>query len=138
MNDTLFLTPHERSQLDQLSVKVPADWAVTDEASSAYETDEQLEIRAQIASFKDNPAVLALVEALKAGKAPQEWPDIPADVLPEVYFTIGARGLTGMIGGLLENAADLDDIAMLSALTTLRHEVLMTNESVSENPPSPL
>lgn len=138
MNDTLFLTPHEHAQLDQLSVKVPADWAVTDEASTAYESDEQLEIRAQIASFKDDPAVLALVETLKAGKTPAEWPEVPNEILPEVYFTIGARGLTGMIGALLESAADLDDIAMLSALTTLRHEVLMTNESVSETPPSPL
>lgn len=138
MNDTLFFTADEQALFTRLTSVTPADITVSEETSTAYETDEQLEIRAQIASFKDEPAAKGLAEAIAAGKDASEWPDVPSEYLPELYFTIGARGLTAMIAVLLERATDEEDVRMLSALTTLRHEILANNESASDDSPMSL
>jgi hypothetical protein len=129
MDDTLFLTPNEQARFGTLPEALRQGRNVEAEASTAYESDEQLEIRRQLASFKDDPATVALAAAIAEGKPASEWPEVPKSVLPELYFTIGARGVTAMIGALLNEIADGEDVDLLAALSYIRHELLGTNES---------
>jgi hypothetical protein len=134
MNDTLFLTPDEQTRFGTLPEALRQGRDVETETSTNLESDEQLEIRRQLASFKDDPTAIALADAIAAGKPASEWPEVPQAVLPELYFTIGARGVTAMINALLGEIADSEDIDLLAALTFIRHELLGTNDAH----PSPL
>ncbi|MBP9750860.1 MAG: hypothetical protein KBC95_03365 [Candidatus Peribacteraceae bacterium] len=133
MDDTLFLTPDEQARFGTLPEALRQGRLVETESSTAFESDEQLEIRRQLASFKDDPTTVALADAIAAGKPAAEWPEVPQSVLPELYFTIGARGVTAMIGALLGEMADGEDVDLLAALSFIRHELFGTNEAI----PSP-
>ncbi len=129
MDDTLFLTTDEQTRFGTLPEALRQGRAVETETSMAFESDEQLEIRRQLASFKDDPTTVALADAIAAGKPASEWPEVPKSVLPELYFTIGARGVTAMIGALLGEIADNEDVDLLAALSFIRHELFGTNEA---------
>jgi hypothetical protein len=129
----LHLTPAERTSFEQLPAALRDGSEVRDERTDALETDEQLRIRASMMDAQAIPGFSALLETVKAGGRPDlaKLEAIPDESLPEVLFTIGARGMTTLIATLLPRAASADDVAALAHLTDLRHDILEVNASLS-------
>jgi hypothetical protein len=127
MDDTLFLTLDEAARFNHLPAELRQHSVIDLETLNHLETDEQLEIRRQLASFKNDPSTVAFANAIAASQPVSTWPEVSAAVLPELYFTVGARGVTAMIGALLEEMRDAEDVDFLAALSFIRHELLGTN-----------
>ena len=129
---SLLLTPVEKKLFDALSEDVKEGWEVVEETGTAYETPRQLQMRYHIASFRRVDAVKKLVEKIHAGEKVDtlSLDGIPDDLLPELYYTIGAHGLQFLMEQLLQNISTDDDLQTLSGLSTLRHELLATNAEV--------
>ncbi len=129
----LHLTLAEQSLFKKLPASLQEGWEVKEETSQAYETDEQLQMRFQMASFKKDAAVQNLATKLQAGKQIEKLSldAVPAHFLQELYFTIGARGVTTFMAVLLQNLGTDEDVQALAGLSQIRHEILQTNESVS-------
>jgi hypothetical protein len=69
---------------------------------------------------------------MKTGKAdPTALQNIPESVLPELFFTIGARGVTMLIRVLLDQCSTDQDIEGVVGLSRIRHDILQTNASIS-------
>lgn len=131
--NTLYLTKAEKVTFDSLSEKLTEGWQTEKEEGDAYESDDELSLRRKMASFKDISQVMALVDRLQKGEKLEtlSLQDIPEAVLPELCFTIGARGLGVLMGLLLPEVKADADIEGLVGLSQLRHEMLLTNASFS-------
>ncbi len=130
--NTLYLTPDEQKIFSTLPANLREGWAVETEAGTAYEDDDVLRIRATmfrspLPKLKDI-AINAIRD--KALPDPSFLETIPEGILPELYYTIGARGVLHIIGSLLPKAATDDDIGGLAGLTVIRHDILATNASI--------
>ena len=130
--NTIYLTAGEQNVFQNLSPALREGWEVKEETLNAYETDEELDIRAHISRLSKHPAVAALMAQLKAGTPVQSLSinDIPEDILPTFYFAIGARGVSTLIMILLSELATDEDMQGLSGFTAIRHDILETNASV--------
>ena len=130
---TLYLTKDEQKAFEKLSAKLKEGWTVEGEAQTAYETPEELYIRANMADFSKFPQVQALVDAFQKGTPPEKlsMENMPEDVFPELCFTVGARGMTAFVRALLGDIKTDEDIQQLQSLAFLRHELLETNSSIS-------
>jgi hypothetical protein len=128
----LFLSTEERKRFGALSPTLTKGVTVVDETSKAYETTYELMIRANMAEFGSFPAFKKLVEDMKAGKKvdPSSLKDIPEEALPEVMFTIGARGIAVLMDELMGRIADAKDVESLAGLSSLRHDILTSNAQV--------
>lgn len=129
----MYLTATEEVLWQKLPASLREGWEVTEEAHIAYERPEELRMRAHIASFQKHPAVQALTQKLAGGASVEEvsLDDIPEDVLPDVYFTMGAAGVKTLIGALLPRIQTDQDVEGLASLTEVRHELLAANAAIS-------
>jgi hypothetical protein len=128
----LILTSDEKAMFDALPDALKDGWQVSDEPSSAWESDETLAIRYEMSSLKRHPEAKNILETVRKGeyeKAIMEG--IPESLLPDLFFTIGAKGMTVMIHKLLQEAKTDADLGGTSALTTIRHQLLTANASHS-------
>lgn len=130
--EPLYLTKPEQDLFMKLPQKLREGWKVEVESGSAYESDAVLSMRGRMASFAEFPAVQALVDRMQKGEKPENLSlkDVPETVLPELCFTIGARGLSVFIGTLLKEVKSDGDIEGLAGLSLLRHEMLLANAPV--------
>jgi len=127
--NTLHLTDGEQKVFAALPEKLKEGWEVQEERSSAYESAEELSMRQQMVSFVEFPQVAALAKQVEAGSALSTLSlhDVPQEVLPELCFTIGAKGLSVLMASLLKEIRSDEDVEGLMGLSLLRHEMLLSN-----------
>jgi hypothetical protein len=128
--NTLYLTKAEQKQFDALPDAVKKLCNVENEASTAFETDEQIAMRYHIATFQNEPAVAALAEKVAEGTdiATLTLDEIPESILPDFYFTIGARGVSAFLESVLATAKTEEDAQALAEFSRIRHELLINNQ----------
>lgn len=131
---TLYLLALERDAYDQLPAELKKAWGglVQDETGDTWETEEQLQVRMKIAlkelSPKDGVALAKMIEKTKTvGIDGISEKDFPKNILPQMFFILGATGLTGIIYTLLRKAESVNDLEFATMLSFLRHQTLMTN-----------
>lgn len=127
----LYLTQDEKKIFENLSEALREGWKIQDETINAYETDEQLAVRVSMADTDRWPELKKLMQEMKEGKEVNvtDIKSIPESAMPELLFTIGARGVTMLIYALMQKAKDDQDIEGLAAFSMLRHDLLETNAS---------
>ncbi len=132
MLTTLFLTVSERRRFDALPAKLKADWTVTDETGTAYETDYELTIRAHMAEVAAFPALKTMIADMRAGKKVDisALGTIPDDMVPEMLFSIGARGISLLIDELLRNVKTDEEVQAIAGFSHFRREILQSNAKV--------
>lgn len=128
----IFLSAEERKRFDALSKELTKDCTVVDETSAAYETDYELAIRANMADLTNFPACKDMFTDLKAGKEidPSMLKDIPEAAMPEILFSIGARGIAVLMDEMLTMITSAQDTEALAGLSSLRHDILTSNSKV--------
>ncbi|TSC80693.1 MAG: hypothetical protein G01um101425_347 [Candidatus Peregrinibacteria bacterium Gr01-1014_25] len=133
MDATLLLTTPEQKLFSALPENLREGWTVREESTDAFETDEQLHIRAGMAELHRWPALKPLMEQIVQGKelTADQVKDVPEEALPELLFTIGARGIAMLMVALLSQAKTDEDIQAIAAFGHLRHDILETNASIS-------
>ena len=134
MTTEIYVTPTERAIFDSLPGQLRSGWQVHDEALTKYETDRQLQMRYYLADFTAYPEVKAAVTAMQQNPGSVGF-DTIAEFNPELqeqlYFVLGARGLTVFIARLLQEQLDDDALFALSVLTPTRHKLLELNQSAT-------
>ena len=130
---TLYLTPAESARFAAFSDALREGWTVEPETGTAYESLDVLKVRAGMARFDSYPALHDLVKnAADTGTLdPSFLARMPESVLPELCFTIGARGITALIAALFAMAADDADIEGIAGLSHIRRDILATNASIT-------
>lgn len=130
---TLYLTAAESAVFSSLPETLREGWTVEDENGTAYEDADVLKVRAGMARFDAFPDLRDFVQKAVRGEKidPQTIKDIPQDALPELFFTIGAVGVTHMIRELLSACADDEDVEGVVGLSHIRRDILNTNASIS-------
>ena len=130
---TLYLTAQEKSLFDGLPDSIKQGWTVEAEKSDAYETPEVLRMRMQMVDLGKYPSALGILERLKNGEDLRNinLEGLSPDVLRELAFTIGAKGMAVLISRLLKSARTDKDIEGLAGMSLIRHEILEVNSSIS-------
>lgn len=131
--NTLYLTAEEQSAFLALPEALREGWTVESETGTAYEDADVLKVRAGMARFETAPEMRAYVqESLKTGKIePTTIKEIPESALPELFFTIGARGVSVLMKVMLQSTKGDEDVAGLAGLSHIRHDILHTNASIT-------
>lgn len=129
----LYLTAEEIPLFEKLPAGMRDEWEVKKEEGLAFESFEVLKIRAGMARFDSYPALKELTKKAAAGEKIDAavFAAIPQSVLPELFFTIGARGISMLIAALLSKVTSDEDIAGVEGLSAIRHDILKTNASIS-------
>lgn len=132
-NTTLYLTADESAVFSALPESLREGWTVEPETGTAYEDDDVLKVRAGMARFDSYPELKGLAAQVASGTplSPSQITKIPESVLPELYFTMGARGVGRLIAMLLRNVKTDEDVEGLAGLTHIRRDILNTNASIS-------
>lgn len=132
-NTTLYLTEAESAEFCALSEGLREGWTVEIETGTAYEDDDVLKVRAGMARFDSYSELRGLAQQVASGTplTAAQIEKIPESVLPELYFTMGARGVARLIAMLLRNVKTDEDIEGLAGLSHIRHDILATNASIS-------
>lgn len=133
MNTTVYLTADEATIFERLPSSVREGWTVEREEGTAYEDVEVLRIRAGMARFESYPALAAAAAGIvRTGTVDATLlRDMPEEMVPELCFTIGARGLSALVVSLLGNVQTDRDVQWLAGMTQIRHQMLETNASIS-------
>lgn len=133
MQTTLYLLPEEREKFEALPQDLREGWTVEAEVGRAFEDAAVLNVRANMARFESFPELRSFVlEAARTGKADvAAIKSLPESILPELYFTIGARGVTMLMNAVFANVHDDSDIEALAGFSRIRHDILATNASIS-------
>lgn len=132
-NNMLYLTENEETSFAALPESLREGWVVEREEGTAYEDEEVLKVRAGMARFDSYPELKGLAAQVASGQAlsSSQIDKIPESILPELYFTMGARGVGRLIVMLLRNVTTDEDVEGLAGLTHIRHDILHTNASIS-------
>jgi hypothetical protein len=130
---TLHFTPSELAHYEKLPAALREGWIVKEETGTAYETEEVLEIRRAMLRFQKNPSLQPLLEKLKQNIPLEQLTskDLPEEILPDLFFGMGARGVTVLIELAFGNVKDEEDVAGLAGLTKIRHDLLEANAKAS-------
>lgn len=125
----LYVIPSEMAALQAFPADTLTGWTITPETLTSFETDRQIWIRANMAEFKSAPELHNLVIDVLAGKTinPTPLKQLPDELIPELLFTIGARGMTQIIAALLLEPPTKELIGSIAGFSQLRHDVLEAN-----------
>ena len=135
MAATLYLTAPEQKIFESLPKDLQEGWTVENEAGEHYESVRQISMRYQMADFSAYPELQNVAETLKQGKDLSSFSldDFPAEALKELFFVMGARGVNSLIQTLIHELKNDADVEALSALSTVRHELLSINASATHS-----
>lgn len=135
MTTELYLTAAERGVFDSLGADLQEGWSVVEETQESYESDRQIKMRYHLADFTAYPEVQELARKFAEGEqiTQQDIQNIPAGVQQELYFIIGAKGVSALIGLLLQSLDSDEVIEAVAALSTVRHELLRLNASATHS-----
>lgn len=130
---TLYLTPVEMERWSALPDGTRDGWTVVAETLTSYESADVLKVRAGMARFDTFPALRDVVKNAAAGQKIDfdSLKGMPEAALPELCFTIGAVGMTALIAAMFAQRRTDEDIAAIAGMSTLRHDILSTNASVT-------
>lgn len=122
----------EKKRFRELPEGLREGWKVEDEKLNAWESDEVLAVRAGMATFSRYPEAQKIMDAVRSGKPFAEISlDLPEAMMPDFYFTIGAKGVSTLIAELGKHLKTNEDVAGFAVLTVIRHELLENNSSIS-------
>lgn len=129
MEKTLFLTAEEERTFRGIPAALREGWQVTEETLKSYESLRQIAMRYSMADFSRYPAIGKAVETIANGNPPKTFSldGIEADVLRELLFTIGARGVGALMETLLRELKTDEDVSALATLGIARHKLLELN-----------
>ncbi len=129
---TIHLTQAERTVFDTLPASLREGWEVKAEEGTVYETDYELMVRANMAEVDGFPQLKQMMLDLRSGKAinPSTIGDIPEQLLPEILYSIGARGITIIMEDLMKAAKTDQELLSLAAFSQFRHDILDVNASI--------
>jgi hypothetical protein len=130
---TLYLTDAEMKQWNALPDERRDGWTVEAEILTSYESADVLKVRAGMARFDTFPALRDVVKNSALGQKIDidSLKGMPEAVLPELCFTIGAVGMSVLIAAMFAQMKTDEDIAAIAGMSTLRHDILSTNASVT-------
>jgi hypothetical protein len=125
----MHVLPSEHDALQAVPPALLAGWNIQPETLKSFESDRQIWIRANMAEFKSAPELHELVTDVLAAKTINLKPikNLPEELLPELLFTIGARGITQIIAALLLEPPTKELIESIAGFTHLRHDILEAN-----------
>ena len=129
----LYLTAAESEKVRRLPESLLEGWTIEEEAGTAYESADVLRVRAGMARFDTYPALRDMAKTVADGGTIDlgKLHDMPEAVLPELCFTIGARGITVLIAALIAEASTDEDVAAIAGLSSIRRDILRTNASIT-------
>ncbi len=132
---SIHLTQAERTVFDTLPAPLREGWDVKAEEGTVYETDYELMVRANMAEVDGFPQLKQMMLDLRAGKTidPSTIGEIPENLIPEVLYSIGARGISIIMEELLKRAKTDQELLSLAAFSQFRHDILDVNASVRAN-----
>jgi len=127
----LYLTDDELKVFEALPPKLKEGWDVESEKGGVLETDEEIRMRAFQANFHRYPAFKPFLEELVQGAKPDAaaLAKLPVEAVQELFFVIGARGVHTLIGGLMHEVKNDEDVSLLAFLTQVRRTMLSINTS---------
>lgn len=130
---TLYLTDAEMTKWNALPEERKDGWTVEAETLTSYESTDVLKVRAGMARFDSFPVLRDVVKNAAAGQKIDidSLKGMPEAVLPELCFTIGAVGMTALIAAMFDQSKTDEDVAAIAGMSTLRHDILSTNASVT-------
>lgn len=130
---TLYLTAAESEKVRRLPETLLEGWTIEEETGTAYESADVLRVRAGMARFDTYPALRDMAKAVAEGETIDlsALRTMPEAVLPELCFTIGARGITVLLAGLIAEATTDEDVAGIAGLSSIRRDILRTNASIT-------
>lgn len=134
MSQTLKLTQAEKKLFTSLPAALKEGWVVEEEIGICYEHPMQIRMRMHMSSLKKYPYFKEFATSVDAGKSVDAFlllKNLPPELIPEVFFVIGARGLTFMIGDVLRGVNSDDDLKTIAAWSQVRSEILEANASIS-------
>lgn len=133
MNATLYLHADERVSFDALSADIREGWTVEDETSDSYESVRQIALRYGMADFGMHPNVKTVVDQIANGTPPDavSLKQIGPDVLKELFYAIGARGVRALMQTMLSNIRTDQDLEAYASLSVVRHKLLELNASTT-------
>jgi hypothetical protein len=135
----LKLLAGEKKSFDVLTPGLKEGWTVESENKECYEQPEDLAMRYRITEL-DHPACLEILEKIRDAKDSKDIERIavsidvlalPSQELRKLFFVLGSRVLSGMIGYLLSNVAGDDDLAAIVGLTQIRHSLFLANSAAA-------
>ena len=134
MDTTLLLLAKEREVFDALPDALREGWKPEKETMLYFETAKQLQMRFHMSSLRKYPAFKALSEKMEKGE--KFTPDsllsmFDEDMLPEVFFFIGAKGLTFIIQSVLVSAKTDEELQAVAAWSHVRHDLFLSNAAAS-------
>ena len=138
MKHTLYLTADERPLFEALPKALKKKYTIEEEAQTSYETERQLRIRVGMTPISRYPGLAEACEKLHQGESvAYDWNGLPQQAWAEMFYTLGARGITIILRSMLQ-AGDVNDAAsveFIARLTVMRHELLRINTTVSSQFP---
>lgn len=132
--NTLFLTSAEQPVFANLNSSLREGWTVTPEELTFADSPFKFRMRLELLRLHD-PSLVALRERVKqmndSAAIAHELTSIDPklvlhDDLMSLFFTLGSGILSLLIGELLADVATDKDVQDLSALTFVRHEILLS------------
>lgn len=134
MTTEIYVTPAEQSLVDSLSPALRIGWNIQPETYDRYETPRQIQMRYFLADLTTYPEVKAVVQKMQTEPekvSMADFLDFSPQIQENVYFLLGAIGLTQFISLLLQEEIDDEAMFALSVLTTARHKLLKINQSAT-------
>ena len=132
-NTTLYLLDAEKEAWDALPDERKEGWTVESETLDSFESIDVLKVRAGMARFDTFPALRQIVKSAAAGQKIDlaTLKGMPEAVMPELCVTLGAVGVTSVMSALFGMLKTDKDIAALAGFSSIRHDILKTNASVT-------
>ena len=130
--NTLTLTLVEQALFQKLPEKLRDGWIVEDQPVMAFETDEQLSVRANMMELDAFPELQEVIRAMREGKklSLKHIKSIPEAALGEILFALGARGISVLMQHLLADAAEDKHLEAVAGFSQMRKDIIEANAAV--------
>ncbi len=138
MPQTLFLTDSEKTMFEGLDSSAKEGWDISEETLTFSDTEEYRKIRLELLRVHDPKLQELQKKALEAKTSEEmeeliahiELQDLPEDDLMQLFFAMGPDVLTSFIKVYLEQSKMDDDLEAVCALTSIRHALLDSLQSL--------
>ena len=134
----LHLRSEEQKVFEDLSEDIRDGWKVEKEELESFERPEELKMRSLMLSVQDE--IKPLLEELQNSESMEDaravlssLDSLPKSAVLEIFFSIGARGLSVLIHALLSSVRSDEDLGGVAELSQIRHALLESNAEVSSS-----
>lgn len=132
MMTSLYLTQAEQEGYGSLPKALTEGWTLLSEEQQFADTPGHFRMRLAYLKIRD-PKLLVLKEALQKAKGEEDLKRLVAGFdlqgvrqadLAELFFALGPANVSNVIAVLLQRAKADEDIAVIAALSHIRHALL--------------